>query len=188
MAENPGDVTQLLESWQEGDSEAFRDLMPLIYQELRTLAARHLRRERQDHTLQPTALVNEAYMRLAGQNRAKVGGRVHFLSVAAQAMRRVLVDHARRHQAGKRIGKDARVTLITAHGLGGGPDTDVLAIHQALELLKEVNERQAKLVELRHFGGLTNPEAAEVLGVSLGTVERDWKLARLWLFRKLRQQ
>lgn len=183
-AEPGGEVTQLLERWREGQSEALDELLPLVYEELRRLAAHYLGKERRGHTLQATALVHEAYVRLLGKP-LQVEDRSHFFAVAARAMRRVLVDHARRHQADKRIGPQDKVSLEDGPELSVQPDVDVLALHEALERLGQVNPRQAKLVEIRYFGGLKNREAAEVLGVSLGTVERDWQVARLWLHRQL---
>ncbi len=181
-----GEVTQLLESWRGGEEQALADLLPLVYKELRTLANRYLRKERAGHTLQSTALVHEAYMRLVDQKHARVEDRSHFFAVASQAMRRVLVDHARRQHAGKRIGAHEKISLEKAPELAVESDSEVLAVNQALKQLSEIHPRQAKLVELRYFGGLTNPEAAEVLDVSLATVERDWKVARIWLRRKLK--
>jgi RNA polymerase sigma factor (TIGR02999 family) len=181
----PGDVTQLLVSWRDGNAEALDELLVVVYEELRGLASHYLRNERHGHTLQPTALVHEAYVKLMGKTSAQVKDRSHFFAVAAQAMRRVLVDHARRHSAGKRFGAQDKVALEDSPEPAFQPDTDVLALHEALEMLQEVNPRQAKLVELRYFGGLTNNEAAEVLEVSVGTVERDWQVARLWLHRRL---
>ena len=179
------DITGLLEEWQEGSSEALDALLPLVHRELRTLAARYLRKERAGHTLQPTALVNEAYLRLLGKPPEDLKDRAHFFAVAAQAMRRILVDHARRHRADKRVGPQDKVSLTRAPELSTAPRTDILELNDALDQLREVNERQAKLVELRYFGGLTNVEAAEALGASRATVERDWQVARLWLRRRL---
>lgn len=180
-----GEVTQLLKSWRQGDSEAFEDLLPLVYDELRRLAASYLRKERRDHTLQPTALVHEAYLRLSGGVSLDLQDRAHFFTVAARAMRRVLVDHARRHRADKRIGVDRKVSLDDAPEIPIVVDIDVLAVHEALELLAQIEPRQAQLVELRYFGGLSNPEAAEVQRVSVKTVERDWRIARAWLHHRL---
>jgi RNA polymerase sigma factor (TIGR02999 family) len=182
---NPyGEVTRLLRSWQDGEEHVMDDLFPLVYDELRMLAASYLRKERQGHTLQPTALVHEAFVRLVGPESLEVKDRSHFFAIAARAMRRILVDHARRHQAGKRIAPGDKIALDDAPELSRQPDTDVLWVHEALEKLQEINPRQAQLVELRFFGGLSNPEAAHVLGVSQGTVERDWKIARIWLHRR----
>lgn len=180
-----GEVTQLLKSWRQGDSEAFEELLPLVYDELRRLAASYLRKERRDHTLQPTALVHEVYLRLTGGGALDLRDRAHFFTVAARAMRRVLVDHARRQRAGKRRGAGRQVSLDDAPERPFEVDTDVLAVHEALELLAAIEPRHAQLVELRYFGGLSNPEAAEVLGVSVKTVERDWRIARAWFRHRL---
>lgn len=180
-----GEVTQLLESWSAGESSALEDLLPLVYDELRTLAASYLRKERRGHTLQPTALVHEVFVRLVGSETVDARNRAHFFAIAARAMRRVLVDHARRQQANKRIAAGEKISLDDAPEISTEPGLDVLMVHEALEKFREVNERQAQLVELRYFGGLTNAEAAEVLGVSEGTIERDWKIARIWLHRKM---
>ena len=187
MAEEEGDgeVTRLLQDWRSGRPEALDDLLPMVYKELRSLASRYLQKERQGHTLQPTALVHEAYVRLVGSAPLPINNRSHFFAIAAKAMRRVLVDHARHHQAGKRFGSQDKISLEDSPEPSVQPDVDVLALHEALERLANVNERQAKLVELRYFGGLTNAEAAEVLSVSVGTVERDWQIARVWLHRRL---
>jgi RNA polymerase sigma factor (TIGR02999 family) len=184
--ERPGEVTRLLEQWRGGDARAFDELLPLIYDEMRRVARGALRRERCDHTLQPTALVHEAFLRLIGQERARIRDRGHFLSVAAQAMRRILVDHERRRRTAKRGGGEEELPLLDAGGsVEGGPGAEVLDVHRALEELSLVDERRARVVELRYFGGLTMAEAAEVLGRSLATVERDWTAARLWLRRRL---
>ena len=181
-----GDITQLLESWQGGNEQAFEELLPLVYEELRSLAAIYLRKERQGHTLQPTALVHEAYVRLTGASGASdFKDRSHFFAVAAQAMRWILVDHTRRQRAGKRIPPQERIPLENAPILAQEPDLNILDLHEALEDLAKVNERQAKLVELRYFGGLSQDASAEVLGVSRATAERDWRVARLWLHRRL---
>lgn len=186
MEPKSGEVTQLLESWKSGEDEALDDLLPLVYAELRKLANQYLRKERMGHTLQSTALVHEAFLRLVDQKRAQLDNRNHFFAVASQAMRRVLVDHARRHQANKRIGAQDKVSLDKAPDLAVESNSQILAVHQALERLAEHHPRQAQLVEMRYFGGLSNPEAAEVLDVSLATVERDWKVARIWLKSRLK--
>ncbi len=187
MDAKSGEVTQLLENWRGGEEKALDELLPLVYKELRKLANRYLRKERAGHTLQSTALVHEAFLRLIDQKHARVENRNHFFAVASQAMRRVLVDHARRDLAGKRIGAYDKVALDKAPELAVEADSEILAVHQALERLSEIHPRQANLVELRYFGGLTNPEAAEVLEVSLATVERDWQVAKIWLRRQLSQ-
>lgn len=182
-----GDVTRLLEAWRHGDEAAADRVFPLVYGELRRLAASAFRRERQGHLLQPTALVHEAFLRLVVQQRARVESRAHFLALAAKAMRRILVDHSRRRLSAKRGGGAHPVTLLDVPGGGdGGLSPDVLDLHRALDELAVINDRQARLIELRYFGGLTMEEAAEVLDVSLATVERDWTAGRLWLRRRLR--
>lgn len=181
----PGEVTRLLQQWRRGDEAAFDELLPLVYNELRRIARGALRRERPGHVLQPTALVHEAFLRLVDQERARIRNRGHFLSVAAQAMRRILVDHERRRRAAKRGGGGEPISLADAGAVVDAPGTDVLALHQALEELARIDARHARLVELRYFGGLTAVEAAEVLGISRATAERDWTAARLWLRRRL---
>lgn len=178
-------VTQLLMKWGEGDQSALDKLMPLVYDELRRVASNYLRRERQNHTLQPTALVNEAYMKLVDQ-KAHWQNRAQFYGVAAQLMRRILVDHARQHQAAKRGGtQQQRLSITGAHAIADTPEVDLLAVHEALEELKQFDPQQERIVELRFFGGLSIGETAEVMGIGHATVERDWKMARAWLRRKL---
>ena len=158
----------------------------MVYSELRRLASNYLRRERREHTLQPTALVNEAYLKLIDQKTAKWQNRAQFYGIAAQLMRRILVDHARQKHAEKRGGSDQqRLSITSAEGLSTRPDFDVLALHEALEELASIDEQQSRIVELKFFGGLSIEETAEVLGVGHATVERDWKMARAWLRRKL---
>jgi RNA polymerase sigma-70 factor, ECF subfamily len=184
--ESSENVTQLLLKWNEGDARALEKLMPMVYSELRRLARNYLRRERQDHTLQPTALVNEAYLKLIDQKNARWQNRAQFYGVAAQLMRRILVDHARQHQAAKRGGPhQERLSITSAGQLADKPEVDLLALHEALEELKIFDSQQERIVELKFFGGLSIDETAEVLGVSHATVERDWKMARAWLRRKL---
>jgi len=184
--QSPQNITQLLVDWSKGDQKALDKLMPLVYSELRRLAGNYLRRERQGHTLQPTALVNEAYLKLIDQKNAKWQNRAQFYGVAAQLMRRILVDHARQHQAAKRGGSDQQRLSITSAGqLAEKPDIDLLALHEALEELKAFDSQQERIVELRFFGGLSIEETAEVLSIGHATVERDWKMARAWLRRKL---
>jgi RNA polymerase sigma-70 factor (ECF subfamily) len=184
VADPSSDVTRMLREWSAGDPSAADRLLPVVYAELRRLAAGYLKRERTGHTLQPTALVNEAWMRLAGQN-APWQNRAHFLGVAAGAMRRVLVDHARRRQARKRGGGDLRVTLTDAAAPGGGNEIDLVRLDEALERLAALDERQAKMVTMRFFAGLTVEETAEALGVSEKTVKRDWAAAKAYLHREL---
>jgi RNA polymerase sigma factor (TIGR02999 family) len=183
------DVTTLLRAWSHGDAEAADRLVPLVYEELRRQAARSLRRERPEHTLRPTALVHEAYLRLADQRDPAWQNRAQFFAVAAQAMRRILVDHARRRRAGKRGRSWRRVSLDEVAERGqaaiGPPDLDLLALEEALTELANLAPEKARLVELRFFGGLNLDDTAAVLGVSPSTVSRDWRLARAWLFRRL---
>ena len=179
-------VTQLLNELGAGDSAALDRLLPLVFDELRRLAHSYLRRERGDHTLQPTALVNEAYLRLVNQQDVRWQGRAHFFGIAANLMRQILVDHTRRRAADKRGGADLeRLSLTQAELVVNRADVDVLALEEALERLNEFDRQQARIVELKFFAGLTIEETAEVLGVSHATVERDWKLARAWLKREL---
>jgi RNA polymerase sigma factor (TIGR02999 family) len=184
------DVTALLQAWGAGDRDAGERLLPMVYAELRRQAARAMRRERAGHTLEPTALVHEAYLQLAGQQRAAWHNRVHFLGVAAHLMRRILVDHARARHAEKRGGGAVLLTLDDADGPNAAPareaDVEVLALHEALERLAALDPEQARLVELRYFGGLTIEETAEALAVSPATVKREWAIARSWLRRELR--
>jgi RNA polymerase sigma factor (TIGR02999 family) len=180
----PGEVTLLFQRWRGGEEEARAELVTLLYHELRQLAGSQLRREHGHRTLQPTELVNEALARLLG-SEVTPENRSHFFSLAARAMRRVLVDHARKRQAGKRFDPRERVDLEPEQAQSEEPDLDVLAVHHALERFAQIAPRPARLVELRYFGGLTNAEAAEVLDISLASVERDWRIARLWLRRKL---
>jgi RNA polymerase sigma factor (TIGR02999 family) len=185
--ESPEGVTQLLVDWSNGDQSALDKLMPVVYDELRRLASHYLRRERAGHTLQPTALVNEAYIKLVDQRNARWQNRAQFFGVAAQLMRRILVDHARVRQAQKRGGSDQQqqLSLSAADRVAEKPSVDLLALHEALNSLAEIDEQQARIVELRFFGGLTIEETTEVLGISHATVERDWTLARAWLRREL---
>lgn len=178
-----GEVTQLLGRIDAGDGQAQADLLELVYEELRQVAGGFMRRERPDHTLQPTALANEAALRLLGQDAlGKLHNRAHFFGAMAQAMRRVLVDHARAKNAQRRGGEHQRVVLELAIDLAEvGDQIDLLALDEALRKLESLNERQAKVVELRFFGGLSVPEIAEHLDVSVSTVEKDWRLARAWL-------
>lgn len=181
----PQQITQLLLAWGNGDRAALETLMPLVYDELRKVAARHMRRQRPDHSLQTTALVNEAYMRLIDSSQVRWQNRAHFFAVSAQLMRRILVDFARSRTNLKRGGAAQQVTLDEALVIAPERGTDLLALDEALTKLAELNPRQAQVVELRYFGGLNEEETAEALKVSLRTVQRDWKLARLWLYREL---
>jgi RNA polymerase sigma factor (TIGR02999 family) len=186
MASAPAaQITQLLASMKDGDPSAAEKLMPLVYDEFRALAARHLRRERSNHTLQPTALVHEAYLRLIDQTRVDWKGRTHFFAVGAQAIRRILVDHARNRNRQKRGGGAGKVTLDEAVALAPQRQEEILALDEAMEKLAKLDPRQAQVVEMRFFGGLSVEEVATVLGVSKRTVEGDWTMARAWLMREL---
>jgi RNA polymerase sigma factor (TIGR02999 family) len=180
-----GDVTRILLAWGEGDAGAAERLFPLVYDELRQIAGRYMRRERAGHTLQPTALVNEAYLRLVDQTRVRWQNRAQFFGVAATMMRRILVNHARERAAHKRGGGARRQPLSEIDLSAPEHAAELLALDEALDRLAARDERKARVVELRYFGGLENEEAAEVLGVSEKTVRDDWKLARSWLYREL---
>jgi RNA polymerase sigma factor (TIGR02999 family) len=181
---NPS-ITQLLVAWSDGDRAALDQLVPLVHAELRRLARSYLRGERQGHTLQTTALVNEAYLRLVGQKHVRWQNRAHFLAIAAQLMRRILVDYARRRQYQKRGGGAMQVTLSEAESLGDQRAPDLVALDEALRSLAEIDPRRSQVVELRFFGGLSIEETAEVLKVSATTVERDWTVAKAWLHKSL---
>jgi RNA polymerase sigma factor (TIGR02999 family) len=180
-----GAVTRLLLKWRAGDESAFHELMELVYRDLRRRADAYLRHERADHTLAPTGLVHEAYLKLVGEAHLPWSDRAHFFAVAARAMRQVLVDHARRRAAAKRGGAVERVTLHDAPGKDAGPAADLVALDAALVRLAELDPDQARLVELRYFGGLTIEETAEALGSSPATVKRSWASARAFLYAEL---
>jgi RNA polymerase sigma factor (TIGR02999 family) len=179
-------VTQLLVRWSQGDQAACEKLFPLVYDELRRLARRCLARERPDHTLQSTALVHEAYLRLVGHSAAHPDDRVHFFALAAHVMRRVLVDHARMRSANKRGGKCLTLTLNEAVALPKQPELDLMALDSALQELSRIDPQQAQIVELRFFAGLSIEETAHALGISPATVKRSWAMARAWLYREMR--
>jgi RNA polymerase sigma-70 factor, ECF subfamily len=181
----PEGITQLLLKWSGGDSSAREALMPMVHGELRRLAGKYMRRERVNHTLQPTALVNEAYLRLVDQQQVKWQNRAQFFGLAARMMRNILVDHARSHQAAKRGGQQYSVSLSRADRVLEKSEIDLVALHEALERLAVNDPQKARIVELRFFGGLTIEETAEVLDISHATVERDWKMARAWLRSEL---
>ena len=185
MEVDAGAVSRLLRAWGGGDLQARDDLVPLVYRELRKRAGAYLRRERPDHTLQPTALVHEAYLRLMGQERVTWQNRAHFFGVAAQMMRRILVDHARAHRAAKRPGADLKVVLDDRIGVSEPRDCELLLLDQALDELSGLDPRQGRIVELRYFGGLSEQEVAAVLSLSRATVTREWQTARAWLFRRM---
>ena len=179
-------VTQLLAAWGEGDRAALDQLTPLVHGELRRLARQYMSRERRGHTLQTTALVNEAYLRLVEQRQARWQNRAHFFAIAAQQMRRILVDYARRRLYQKRGGGALQVSLAEAESLPDGRGPDLVALDEALNSLAEFDPRRSRVVELKFFAGLTNRETAEVLKVSTETVERDWTIARAWLRKTLK--
>jgi len=185
--ESVGEITRLLQGWRGGDRKALDALLPVVYDELQRLAHFQLRKERPDHTLQSAALVNEAYLRLVGLNAPQWEGRSHFFAIAAQQMRQILVDYARRHRAEKRGGAAQTLSLDDSGLLeqGKGRDLDVVALDDALKALAQIDARKAQVVELRFFGGLNFEETAEVLEVSAVTVARDWSTARAWLHREM---
>lgn len=178
-------ITQLLNKWSKGDKKALDQLMPLVYDELHRLAEGYLRRERRPHTLQPTALINELFLKFFDQNSMSWQNRAQFFGIAAQTMRRILVDHARAHYAAKRGGDRFAVSLKDVAAYGAEPDADLLALHAALNRLEELDPSQARIVELRFFGGLTIKETAEVMQISHATVEREWRTAKAFLKREL---
>jgi RNA polymerase sigma-70 factor (ECF subfamily) len=179
------DVTHLLIRWSNGDAEALDALMPLVYEELRRLAQHYLGREKAGHTLSSTALVHEAYLRLVTQKEVTWQNRAHFFGVASRMMRRILVDHARRHAYAKRGGGAMTLSLDEALAAGKPREMDLVALDDALDTLAKLDERQSRMVELRFFGGLSIEETSEVLGVSAPTVKREWATARAWLYREI---
>ena len=190
MATTPSrkDVTDLLIKWSNGDQEALNRLMPLVYEELRRLASRYLRQERPGHTLQTTALVHEAYLKLVDQTNLSWQNRVQFFAAAAQVMRHILVDYARSRKAFKRGGDYCRLSLDEAVISSEEKDPDLLTLHEALDSLAAIDIQQSHVVELRVFGGLTVEETAEALGISPRTVKREWSMAKAWLHKQMRDQ
>jgi RNA polymerase sigma factor (TIGR02999 family) len=185
MASAP-DVTQLLVNWSQGDEKALEQLMPLVYGELRRLAAAYLRRERSNHTLQSTALVNEAFLRMVHQHDVQWRNRAHFYGIAAQMIRRILVDYARGQHAEKRGAGAVKLVLDEAMAVPQqSPDVDLLSLNDALDRLAELDERQSRVVELRFFAGLSIEETAEVMHLSPASIKREWQTARAWLFREM---
>jgi RNA polymerase sigma factor (TIGR02999 family) len=178
-------ITQLLQQWHEGNSEALETLMPLVYNELKRLAGSYLRRERADHTLQSAALVNEAYLRLVDQTQTRWQNKAHFFGIAAQMMRRILADHARGHNAAKRGAGMPELELDEAIAQAQTRSVDFLDLEEALQKLEKLDAQQGKIVELRFFSGLSIEDTANVLGISPATVKRDWAAARAWLFREI---
>ena len=185
MEDRTGSVSRLLRAWGRGDLEARDALVPVVYRELRRRAGAYLRSERSDHTLQPTALVHEAYVRLTAQDRVAWQNRAHFFSIAAQMMRRVLIDYAREHLAAKRPGANLKVLLDDGIGAAPPPACELMMVDDALAELARIDPRQGQIVELRYFGGLSEQEVAAVLSVSRATVTREWQAARAWLYRRL---
>ncbi len=178
-------VTQLLLDWNRGDAQARDRMLPLVYDELRRLARAFLARERPDHTLQATALVHEAYLRLIDQRQVDWKNRAQFVGVAAVMMRRILVNHARGRAADKRGGEMERVSLSLAHDVGEAPPVDLIVLHEALDALEAIDARKSRIVELKFFGGLTIAEIVEVLELSPATIEREWAFSRAWLYDAL---
>lgn len=190
-SEGGSDVTRLLQAWRDGDRSALDDLIPLVYRELHSIASRHLARERPGHTLQSTALVHEAFLRLLGQHSVEWQNRAHFFAIAASQMRRILVDYARRQSADKRGGPARPSSIDEGFDIEapavGLERLDALALDRALQQLEAIDPTQGRVVELRYFGGLTIDETAAVLGLSTGSVKREWTTAKAWLFRALQQ-
>jgi len=184
-SDSAGEISALLDRARAGEAPAVELLVPIVYGELRRIAARYLRRERPGQTLQATALVNEAYLRLLKDERLSFENRAHFLGIAARSMRQILVEHARSRDAAKRGGERHRITLDEGIAAEAPRDVEFVALDRALERLQTIDPRHARIVELRFFGGLTNEETAEVMGVSPATVKRGWTVARAWLFREL---
>lgn len=182
MSADSQNVTQLLQDWSRGNQEVLEELLPLIYNELRHLAHNFLYRERPGHTLQTTALVHEAYVKLIDQRHVRWQNRAHFFAIAAQAMRRILIDSARRHAAVKRGGAGEKVSLSEVASISLEPNNNLLALDEALNALAEIDPQQSRIVELRYFGGLTIEETAEVVELSPATVKREWAMARAWLY------
>jgi RNA polymerase sigma factor (TIGR02999 family) len=178
-------ITQLLAAWSEGNQSALDELYPLVYEELHRLARRYMSRERKGHTLQTTALINEAYVRLVDQKNVRWANRSHFFAISAQIMRRILIDHARRHAYAKRGGGAKQVSLEEAAIVAPDQALELVRLDEALKTLAKMDERRCHVVELRYFGGLSNEEIAGVLKVSENTVTRDWNLARAWLYQQL---
>lgn len=185
VAESPSQpVSALLSKWRAGNHEALEALIPVVYEELRRIAQHHLRQERRDHTLQSTALVHEAYLRLIKQGPADIENRAHFMGVASRLMRQILVDHARRHRAAKR-GGGLKLELTEAMALQKAPNVDLIALDNALNELARLDPQQSRIVEMRFFAGLSIEDTAEVIGVSRTTVKREWATARAWLLREM---
>lgn len=181
------DITDILEQWQAGDESAAMRLFPLVYEELKRQARKYLSQERSNHTLQPTALVHEAFLRLANHSPLTASNRIHFFGIASRVMRQVLIDYARHHKAEKRGGAGEDYSIESIELIPGKPNADLLELDAALEKLKGIDERKSSVVDMRFFGGLKEKEIAEVLGVTEKTVRRDWQFAKVWLYRELTQ-
>ena len=188
MSSDADNVSRLLADWGNGNQDALEELVPLIYKELRNLAHNFLYRERPGHTLQTTALVHEAYLKLIDQNDARWQNRAHFFAIAAQAMRRILIDSARKHAAAKRGGPQEELSLDEVADIALEPDSNLLKLDEALNELAKIDPRQSRIVELRYFGGLTIEETAEVISVSPATVKREWMMARAWLHQEITER
>jgi RNA polymerase sigma-70 factor, ECF subfamily len=184
----PDNLTGLLLEWGEGDKAALNRLMPLVYDELRRIAHRYVQRERDGHTLQTSALVNEAYLRLAGQQKVDLQNRAHFFAVSAQVMRHILIDHARRRRYAKHGGEVQRIPIEDASEMSMQRAAELIALEEALDELATIDRRKSRVVELRYFGGLSLEETAEVLEISLMTVRRDWRVAKAWLYRRIKDE
>jgi RNA polymerase sigma factor (TIGR02999 family) len=181
----PKNITELLVNWSNGDEVALQELMPLVYDELHTIAGHHLRRGSPDNIIQPTLLVHELFLRLVNQENVEFNNRTHFFAVASKAMRQILVNYAVARRAVKRSGSWYKVSIDKAVVLPGKQELDIVTLDEALKNLATVDKRKSEIIELRFFGGLTLEEAAEVLGISLATINREWKLAKAWLIREL---
>ncbi len=188
MASSEHQITDILHNWSHGDPEALGKLMPIVFDELRRIAAGYFEQEGKGHTLQPTALVNEVYLKLVGRRSVQWKNRAHFFGFAAELMRRILVDHARSRKTAKRGSGAPRISLDESIALPETPDLDLLALDDALNSLTELDPRQSRIVELRFFAGLTVDEIAEVMKISSTTVKREWKTARVWLYRQIKRQ
>jgi len=185
MTSDPDNVSRLLAEWRDGNKQAFEEMLPLIYDELRRLAHSFLNRERQGHTLQTTALVHEAYLKLVHQRDARWQNRAHFFAIAAQAMRRILIDSARKHIAEKRGSGGEKLSLDEVAAISPEPNANLIALDLALTRLAKIDSQQSRIIELRYFGGLTVEETAEVMSLSPATIKREWTMARAWLHQAL---
>jgi RNA polymerase sigma-70 factor, ECF subfamily len=188
MVSSPEDITRLLIAWSNGDQGAFSKLAPLVYDELRLIAARFMQRERQDHTLQPTALVNEAFLRLVKQNGIKWQNRAHFFGISAKLMRQILVEYARSRRTAKRDSGGLTLSLDEAIGVTREKPLDLIALDDALNRLNDIDPQKSRIVELRYFGGLNIEETAEVIGISPATIKREWSVARAWLHTQISKE